>query len=186
MRNGRSRPKFGLHRLARLLALATLAVGVFPVAAAGAEGMAVPRNVQVGDAPATTWSLVATLDPAHVQTSRSVLTLYGVYAFTPILVNFNPKVLGPSINQSAVPMYAVPDGTPRTYKVVFHLTTDVTATATTSYKLNDRTPVTVADGDADLEFIETVQGPVWRGFALRNASNDHWLFYSVTIYEQVS
>lgn len=117
--------------------------------------------------------------------------MYGVYAFTPILVNFNPKVLDPSINQSAVPMYAVPaDGTSHTYKVVFHLATDVTTT--TSYKLNDRTPVTVAGGDANLEFVETIQGPnpgspgIWRSWAPHNAKNDHWLFYSAKIYEQAS
>jgi hypothetical protein len=69
--------------------------------------------------------------------------LYGVYAFTPLVVNFNPKVLHPSLNQSAVPFYAVPDDDrSHTYKVVFHLATDVTTT--TSYKLNDRKPVTVA------------------------------------------
>jgi hypothetical protein len=74
--------------------------------------------------------------------------------------------------------------------VVFHLTTDVTAT--TSYRLNDRPPVTVAGGDGDVEFIETVQGPdpgspgIWRSWALRNANNDHWLFYSAEIYGQIS
>jgi hypothetical protein len=127
--------------------LATLAVGVLPATVAVAEGTTVSQNTQMKSAPAATWSLIATLDPAHVQAPRSVLTLYGVYAFTPILVNFNPKVLGASINQSAVPMHAVPDDArSHTYKVVFHLTTDVTTTP--SYTLNDRTPVTVAGGDA--------------------------------------
>jgi hypothetical protein len=169
-----------------------LVVGLQPVAAGAAVATSATEQTQkIASAPAATWSLIATLDPAHVQTSRSVLTFFGVYAFTPILVNFNPKVLHPSINQSVVPMYAVPaDGRSHTYKVVFHLTTDVTTI--TSYKLNDRTPVTVAGGDADLEFIETIQGPspgtpdIWRSWALRNANNDHWLFYSAKIYEQTS
>ena len=99
------------------------------------------------------------------------------------MVNFNPKVLGPSMNQSAVPMYAVPtDGGPRTYKVVYHLATDVTTT--TSYRFNDRAPVTVAGGDANVEFIETPEHTSWNAWALRNANNDHWLWYSVNIYEQ--
>jgi hypothetical protein len=186
LRNRLISRRFVLWRLAPILALSSMAVGLQPVAAGAATATtATEQTEQIASAPAATWSLIATLDPAHVQTSRSVLTLYGVYAFTPILVNFNPKVLDPSINQSAVPMYAVPDdGRSHTYKVVFHLTTDVTTT--TSYKLNDRTPVTVAGGDADLEFIETIQGPIWRSWALRNANNDHWLFYSVKIYEQTS
>jgi hypothetical protein len=169
--------------------LASLAVGLQSVAAVATT--ATEQTETIGSTPAATWSPIATLDPAHVQAPRSVLALYGVYAFTPILVNFNPKVLHPSINQSAVPMYAVPaDGRSHTYKVIFHLTTDVTTI--TSYKLNDRTPVTVAGGDADLEFIETIQGPspggpgIWRDWALRNANNDHWLFYSAKIYEQTS
>jgi hypothetical protein len=177
--------------VAQLLALAALTVGVLPAAAAGAENRTAWHDTQIRSAPAATWSLIATLDPAHVEAPRSVLTLYGVYAFTPILVNFNPKVLDPSINQSAVPMYAVPaDGRSHTYMVIFHLTTDVTTT--TIYKLNARTPVTVAGGDADLEFFETIQGPspgspgIWRSWALRNANNDHWLFYSAKIYEQTS
>jgi hypothetical protein len=93
------------RRLTQLLAFAALIAGVLPATAAGAEGGTASHDPHIA---AATWSLVATLDPAHVQASRSVLTLYGVYAFTPILVNFNPKVVGPSINQSAVPMYAVP------------------------------------------------------------------------------
>jgi hypothetical protein len=185
VRNRLNHPKPALRRVTQLLALAALTVGVLPATAAGAEGRAAGQNTQLGSAPAATWSLIATLDPAHVEASRSVLTLYGVYAFTPILVNFNPKVLDPSINQSAVPMYAVPrEGGLHTYKVVFHLTTDVTTT--TSYKLNDRPPVTVAGGDADLAFIETIQGPIWSSWALRNANNDHWLFYSAKVYEQTS
>ena len=99
-------------------------------------------------------------------------------------MNFNPKVLDPSINQSAVPSYAVPDAMSHTYKVVFHLTTDVTTT--NSYKLNDHPPVTAPGGDADLEFTETIQQQGWHNFALRNANNDHWLFYSAEIYEQTS
>lgn len=141
------------------------------------------RYTQGGTTPAVTWSLLATLDPAHVEAPRSELVLYGVYAFTPILVNFNPRVLGTTVNQSAVPMYAVPDAGPHTYKVVFHLTTDVTTT--TTYRLNDRPPVTVAGGDADVEFTDVVQAQGWHNWALRNASNDHWLFYSVKIYEQL-
>jgi hypothetical protein len=171
--------------LAQLLAVAALTVGVVPATAAVAEGRTVSQNTQIGSAPAATWSLIATLDPAHVEAPRSELTLYGAYAFTPILVNFNPKVLDPSINQSAVPMYSVPDDArSHTYKVVFRLTTDVTTT--TSYKLNDRTPVIVGGGDADLEFTETIQTPNWHSWALRNANDDHWLFYSVKIYEQTS
>jgi hypothetical protein len=176
------------RRLTQLLAFAALIAGVLPATAAGAEGGTASHDPHIA---AATWSLVATLDPAHVQASRSVLTLYGVYAFTPILVNFNPKVVGPSINQSAVPLYAVPaDGRSHPYKVVFHLTTDVTTT--TGYGLNDRPPVTVAGGDSDLEFTETIQGPapgspgIWRSWALRNSNNDHWLFYSAKIHEQTS
>lgn len=183
MRNRPANRRFVLRHLAPILALASLAVGVQPGAAGAA--VATTATEQIASAPAATWSLIATLDPAHVQAPRSVLTLYGVYAFTPILVNFNPRVLDPSINQSAVPMYSVPDdGRSHTYKVVFHLTTDVTTT--TSYKLNDRTPVTVAGGDADLEFIETIQLANWHAWALRNTNNDHWLFYSAKIYEQTS
>jgi hypothetical protein len=186
LRNQPINRRFLLRRLTPILALAFLAVALQPVATGAAVATPAPEQTEkIAAAPAATWSLIATLDPAHVQATRSVLTLYGVYAFTPILVNFNPKVLHPSINQSAVPMYAVPDdGRSHTYKVVFHLTTDVTTT--TSYQLNDRTPVTVAGGDADLEFIETIQGPIWHSWALRNANNDHWLFYSATIYEQTS
>lgn len=166
-----------------MLTSAAMTLGVLPAAAAATEGRTASQQRQIESAPDAAWSLAATLDPAHVQTPNSVLTLYGVYAFTPILVNFNPKVLDPSINQSAVPMYAVPDDRPHTYKVVFHLTTDVTAT--TRYKLNDRTPVTVAAGDADLEFTETITKQGWHPWALRNANNDHWLFYSVKVYEQI-
>jgi hypothetical protein len=191
MRNRLNHPKPALRRLAQLLTLATLAVGLLPAAAAGAEDRTASHDTQTASAPAATWSLIATLDPAHVQAPRSVLTLFGVYAFTPDLVNFNPKVLHPSINQSAVANYGVPaDGRLHTYKVAFHLTTDITTT--TSYKLNDRTPVTVAGGDANLEFVETIQAPnpgnpgIWRSWALRNANNDHWLFYSAAIYEQTS
>jgi hypothetical protein len=177
------RNRLGQRRLTQLLALAALTVGLLPGTADAAEGGTAVRNTQIGQA--ATWSLVATLDPAHVQTSRSVLTLYGVYAFTPILVNFNPKVLDPSINQSVVPQYAVPDdGESHTYKVVYRLTTDVTTT--TSYRFNDRAPVTVAGGDALLEFVDTPQHASWNSWALRNANNDHWLWYSVDIYEQTS
>lgn len=173
-----------LHRLALILVSTALTIGVLPATAAAAAGGTEPRHRQIRAAPSTAWSLIAALDPAHVEAPRSVLTLYGVYAFTPILVNFNPKVLDPTINQSAVPMYAVPDANPHTYKVVFRLTTDVTTT--TSYRLNDRPPVTVAGGAADLEFTETIAKQGWHNWALRNASNDHWLFYSVKIYEQIS
>jgi len=174
------RNRLAVRRMAQLLAVAALTVGVLPAAAAGAEG-----NTRTGSAPAVTWSLVATLDPAHVEAPRSVLTLYGVYAFTPLLVNFSPKVLGTTVNQSVVPQYAVPDdGKTRTYKVVYHLTTDVTTT--TSYRFNDRAPVTVAGGVADVEFIETPEHASWNAWALRNSNNDHWLWYSVKIYEQTS
>jgi hypothetical protein len=190
MRDRANHPRPVRRRLAQLLALAVLAAGVLPATSAGAESRTAAQDMRIG---AAAWSPIATLDPAHVQAPRSVLTLYGVYAFTPLLVNFSPKVLGTTINQSAVPMYAVPaDGRAHTYKVVFHLTTDTTPTATTSYRFNDRPPVSVADGDANLEFVETVQGPepgnpgIWRSWALRNAANDHWLFYSATIYEQTS
>jgi hypothetical protein len=125
------RNRIGRRRLTQLLALAALTVGLLPGTADAAEGGTGARNAQIGQA--ATWSLVATLDPAHVQTTRSVLTLYGVYAFTPILVKFNPKVLDPSINQSVVPQHAS-----------------------------------------------------WNSWALRNANNDHWLWYSVDIYEQIS
>jgi hypothetical protein len=104
MRNRLNHPRPALHRLTQLLAFGALTAVVLPATAAGAEGRTASQDTQVGAAPAATWSLVATLDPAHLQASRSVLTLYGVYAFTPILVNFNPKVLDPSLNQSAVPM----------------------------------------------------------------------------------
>lgn len=178
-----AKQKPALRRLAQLLVLAGLTVGVaLPATAAGAESQ---------KTPAATWSVVATLNPSQVQTAKGVLTLFGVYAFTPNLVNFSPKVLGPSVNQSAVANYVVPnDGRLHTYRLVFRLTTDVTTN--TSYKFNDRTPVTVAGGDADVEFVETVQAPapekpaVWHSSGLRNANSDHWLFYSVTIYDQIS
>jgi hypothetical protein len=192
MRNRLNHPRPALRRLTQLLALAALTVGVLPATTAGAESRTVGQNLQLGSAPAATWSLIATLDPAHVQASRSVLTFYGAYAFTPLLVNFEPRVLGSTINQSVVPMYAVPaDGRLHTYKVVFDLATNVAPT--TSFRFNDRTPVTVAGGvRLDVEFIETIQGPpvgdpgIWRSWALRNANNDHWLFYSTKIYEQTS
>lgn len=71
MRNRLSQPKPALRRLAPLLALAALAVGVLPAAAAGAESGTVVQNTQIGSAPATTWSLIATLDPTHVQAIRA-------------------------------------------------------------------------------------------------------------------
>lgn len=176
MRNRTDHRKPALRRLAHLLATAAVTAAVLQPGAAFAAG-GQPR------AEADTWSMLATLDPAHVAAPRSELVLYGVYAFTPILVNFNPHVLDPSINQSAVPMYAVPDAGPHTYKVVFHLTTDVTTA--TRYRLGDRPPVTVAGGDADVEFTDVVQAQGWRSWPLRNADNDHWLFYSVKIYERI-
>ena len=193
MRNRFNHPKLALRRLAQLLALAVLTVGVLPATGAGAESRSVGQNLQLGSAPAATWSLIATLDPAHVEASRSFVALYGVYAFTPLVVNFEPRVLGSTINQSVVPQYAVPaDGRLHTYKVVFDLATD-DAAPTTSFRFTDRTPVTVAGGvRVDLEFIETIQGPspgnpgIWRAWALRNANNDHWLWYSAKIYEQTS
>lgn len=192
MRNRLNQPRPALHRLTQLLALAALTAGVLPATTAGAENRTVGQNLQLGSAPAATWPLIATLDPAHVQASRSELTFYGAYAFTPLLVNFEPRVLGSTINQSVIPMYAVPaDGRLHTYKVVFDLATNVPTT--TSFRFNDRTPVTVAGGvRLDVEFIETIQGPtpgspgIWRSWALRNANNDHWLFYSTKIYEQTS
>ncbi|HEU5469091.1 MAG TPA: hypothetical protein VFV67_00445 [Actinophytocola sp.] len=180
MRNRLNHPMAALRRVTQLLALAALTVGLLPVAADAAA-----QKTQTGSAPAATWTLVATLDPIHVEAPRSVLTFYGAYAFTPLLVNFNPKVLGTTINQSVVPQYAVPDdGPPRTYKLVYHLTTDVTTT--TSYRFNDRALVTVPGGVTDVEIIETPQHTSWNSWALRNANNDHWLWYSVKIYEQTS
>jgi hypothetical protein len=193
VRNRFNHPRPALRRLAQLLALAALTVGVLPATGAGAESRTVGQNLQLGSAPAATWSLIATLDPAHVQVSRSELTFYGAYAFTPLLVNFEPRVLGSTINQSVVPMHAVPaDGRLHTYKVVFDLGTD-DAAPTTSFRFTDRTPVTVAGGvRVDVEFIDTIQAPnpgnpgIWRNWALRNANNDHWLWFSVKIYEQTS
>lgn len=119
-------------------------------AGAAVATTATEQTEKTSSAPAATWSLVATLDPAHVQTPNSVLTFYGAYAFTPLLVNFEPRVLGTTVNQSIVPQYAVPnDGPSRTYKVVYHVSNGVTTT--TSYRFNDRTPVTGAGGEVDVD-----------------------------------
>jgi len=187
VRNRLTHQRPTLRRLPQTLTLAAaLAGGVLPTTAAIADGTTTAQTALAQPAAVATWSLVATLDPAHVQTPSSVLTLYGVYAFTPILVNFNPKVLPASINQSVVPQYAVPDDSAHTYKVVFHLTTDVTASGTTSYQFRSQPRVTIPIGDADLQFTETVNTRGWHGFTLRNATDDHWLFYRCDIYEQIS
>ncbi len=186
MRNPLGRRKPALRHLTYVLALTTLAGGMIPATATAADRGTVRSTTQTQFAAAT-WSLVATIDPAHTYAPKAELVFYGAYAFTPDLVNFDPRRISGSVPQQVAPFIVVPrDGNSHTYKAVFHLTTDVTTSRTTSYQFRSQPPVTVPDGDADLEFTETVNDPSWHGFTLRNATADHWLFYACDIYEQTS
>jgi hypothetical protein len=170
-----------------------MAGGVLPTTAAVADGTT--AAAQAPPAAAAGWSLVATLDPTHTTTLDGAhptavpaeLLLYGVYIFTPDMVNFDPRRIPGSVVQQVVPYIVVPDDNGHTYKAVFHLATDDTASGTSSYQFRTQPPVTVADGIADLEFIETVTAAKgWHSFTFRNAAGDHWLWYRCSIYEQIS
>jgi hypothetical protein len=184
----RTRLRHQPRRLAQALALAALAGGVLPTTAAVADGATATR---AQPAAAAGWSLVATLDPAHTTTLDGAhpaavpaeLILYGAYIFTPDMVNFDPTRIPGSVVQQVVPNIVVPNPDGHTYKAVFHLATDVTASRTTRYQFRSQPPVTVADGVADLEFTETVTTQGWHGFSLRNAVGNHWLWYRCDIYE---
>jgi hypothetical protein len=184
MRNRSGHRKPVPRRLAQVLALAALAVGVLPATTAVADNAA--RHPTQTQTVAATWVPFVTLDPAHVsQLPKGELLLFGVYAFTPDLVNFDPRRIPGSVPQAAVPTIVVPDDNAHTYKAVFHLTTDVTTT--TSYQLNGGTPITVAGGVTDVEFTVTFQQQKgWHNWSLRNANGDHWLFYRCDFYELTS
>jgi hypothetical protein len=172
-----------VRRLASILALAALAVGLQPVAAGAAVATGPAEKVA-----AAGWTKVGTFDPTHVNSANTSLVLYGVYAFAPGFVNFDPRFIPASVRQIVVPNLVVPDDDVHTYKLVFHLATDVTTP--TRYQLLDRTPVTVPGGDTNVEFVDTVQfhngRASWKGWTLANVNNDHWLWYSCDIYEQTS
>jgi hypothetical protein len=171
------------RRLVQLLALAALAAGVLPATTAVADNTGQhPTQARA----AATWAPFVTIDPAHPsQLPKGELLLFGAYAFTPDLVNFDPRRIPGSVPQAAVPTIVVPDDNAHTYQAVFHLTTDVTTT--TSYQLNGGTPVTVAGGVTDVEFTATFrQQKGWHNWSLRNANGDHWLFYRCDFYELIS
>jgi hypothetical protein len=175
--------------MAPILALTALMVGLQPMTTGAADTSATTEQTRtIASAPVPTWSRVGTFDPMHVHSANTTLVLYGVYAFAPGFVNFDPRFIPASVQQVVVPYIVVPDDNIHTYKLVFHLTTDVTTP--TRYQLLDRTPVTVAGGDTIVEFTDTVQfhngRPSWKGWSLANANKDHWLWYSCDIYEQTS
>jgi hypothetical protein len=123
-----------------------------------------------------TWSLVGTIDPRHVFSANVQPQFWGAYIFTANGVEFNPHVMPTSIRQIIVPLVRVPDGNSHTYKLVFHLRTN--GTTTTRYQLDNQAPVTVANGAATVEFIDTVQAtpnPKWWYWTMGNANGDPWV-----------
>jgi hypothetical protein len=176
------------------IGMATVAAAMVTMATVGVSAAQVDPNKQATAASTTnpTWSLVGTLDPAHVASANTDLVLYGVYAFdgNPGYVVFNQHVMPASIPQVVEPYIRVPDGNPHTYRLRFHLNTG--GTTSTQYKLTDQhgyqSTQTVADGDTTVDFILNVQfpGATWEPLTLTNLSGDIWTFYSCEIDEQTS
>jgi hypothetical protein len=170
----------GLRRLAPLLALTALALGLLPVGAATAG-----QTRQRSPAVTAGWSPLGTVDPLHVYTGSTEMILYGAFLFTPNQVSFTPKVMPASVRSLVVPYVRQPAAGSYTYKLVFHLSP---STTTTHFQLANRAPVEVAAGAATVEFTVAVQtdGPSWNYWSLSNADSDPWVFYSCEIFEQTS
>jgi hypothetical protein len=182
-----------MRTISARIAMATVAAAMVMVATVGVSTAQVdpPKQATMASAMDTTWSPVDTLNPQHVYSANTQLVMYGVYAFTANLATFNQQVMPASIPQIAVPYIRVPDGNPHTYRLRFHLITHGTTNA--QYRLgdpsgNEISTVTVAPGDATIDFIVNVQlaGVGWRYWTLKNLSGDIWSFYSCQIDEQTS
>jgi hypothetical protein len=171
--------KSALRRVAPLLALTTLAVGLLPAGAAAGQTQQRPPAATAG------WSPLGTLDPQHVNTGSTELILYGAFLFTPNEVSFTPKVMPASVRSLVVPYIRQAAAGSYAYRLVFHLRP---STTTTHFQLDSRAPVEVAAGTATVEFIVTVQtdGPSWNYWVLTNADRDSWGFDSCEIYQQTS
>ncbi|NRQ39688.1 hypothetical protein HII36_48845 [Nonomuraea sp. NN258] len=135
------------------------------------------------------WTPVGTVDPQHVSSADTQLVLYGVHAFTPNNVAFNPSVIPASVAQLVVPYVAVPDGNPHTYRLRFHL--DTTAPAGTQYQLitpfgGGTETVNVSGGAVTLDFTVSVDlaGAGWRYWSLKNSGGHSWVFTKCEIDEQ--
>jgi hypothetical protein len=177
-----------------MAALAVAAIAAVPTAGASAAP-ARPDTPQAGAASTVTatWSLVGVINPVHTVSATTGLVLYGAYSFDPFgpaYATFNQHIMPASIDQLVEPYIRVPDGSPHTYRLRFHLST--TGTTSTQYQLTDQrgyqSTMTIADGDAPtVDFVVSVQVPTatWEPLTLRNISGDNWVFYSCEIDEQI-
>ncbi|MFI6736975.1 hypothetical protein ACIBI9_28955 [Nonomuraea sp. NPDC050451] len=138
---------------------------------------------------ATGWTPVGTVDPQHVASADTQLVLYGVHAFTPNNVAFNPNVIPASVAQLAVPYVRVPDGNPHTYRLRFHL--DTTNATSTQYQLitpngGGTQTANISGGALTLDFTVSVDltGTAWMYWSLKNSGGHQWVFTKCEIDEQ--
>ncbi|MGP4099026.1 hypothetical protein [Nonomuraea sp. KM90] len=135
------------------------------------------------------WTPVGTVDPQHVTSADTQLVLYGVQAFTPNNVAFNPDVIPASVGQLVVPYVRVPDGNPHTYRLRFHLNT--TNAAGTQYQLitpngGGTQTANVSGGAITLDFTVSVDltATAWMYWSLKNSGGHIWVFTRCEIDEQ--
>jgi hypothetical protein len=174
--------------LARTAAIAVAVAFAATTISANAAPARPDRPQSATASTATSLTLIGTVDPQHVDSAKTELVLYGVYAFDPTNVSFNQHVMPASIPQVAVPYVLVPDGNPHTYVLTFHVNT--AGTTTTQYQLTDtygyQSTQTVNDGVNTVSFTVPVHfsGAGWEYVVLKDISGDNWVFYSCDIYEQ--